>query len=59
MGPVCSTVTRRALHQVSRQADQDERRAEWENENSSLSPSEQEQIDNFMGVPGSGVLDEA
>jgi hypothetical protein len=44
---------------VSRQADCDEGRAEWENENSSLSPSEQEQIDNFMGVPGAVVLDES
>lgn len=59
MGPVCTTAGRQVLRQVSRQADLDERRAEWENENSSLSPSEQGQIENFMAVPGAGVLDEA
>lgn len=55
---VCFTVTRRASRQVSRQTDQGDRRAEWENENSSISPSEQDQIDSFIGVAGSGVLND-
>jgi len=50
MGPVCYSATRRAYCQVSRQADQGARCAGWEDDTSSISPSEQEQMDNIVGV---------